>query len=212
VECFDGVESLCNKAETFLNRGDYRFGTTLLAHAIAAEPENPSIRAADLLATAYEHLGFGAENATWRNFYLTAAQELRTGKKAGMVAGGRTPLGEKLSVKQCFEILSVQLDSRQALDLSLCIDFNVVDIAEQWRLILNNGVLTRRRLGSEPYLKEARENGADLQMDLTKHQLLEIMRGNHVSVTREIGKREVLDQLVNLILVEENSARGPSQI
>lgn len=129
-----------------------------------------------------------------------------------MVAGGRTPLGEKLSVKQCFEILSVQLDSRQALETSFSIDFNVVDISEQWRLILNNGVLTRRRLESKPYLKEARENAADLEMELTKHQLLEIMRGNRVSVTKETGKREVLDQLIRLILVEEGSARGPTQI
>ncbi|KUL84996.1 hypothetical protein ZTR_07768 [Talaromyces verruculosus] len=181
VECFGGVEGLCDKAEAFLDRKDYRFATTLLAHAVAADSENPNTRAANLLATSYEQLGFGAENATWRNFYLTAAQELRTGKKAGMVAGGRTPLGEKLSIKECFEILSVQLDSTQALETSFCIDFDVFDISERWRLILNNGVLTRRRLQSEAYLKEAREHSADFEMVLTKHQLLEIMRGNHVS-------------------------------
>lgn len=105
-----------------------------------------------------------------------------------MVAGGRTPLGAKLSIKQCFEILSVQLDNTQALETSFCIDFDVFDIAEQWRLILNNGVLTRRRLQSEAYLKEAREHSADFEMILTKHQLLEIMQGNYVSVSREIEK------------------------
>ena len=121
-------------------------------------------------------------------------------------------MGEKLSIRQCFEILSVQLDSTQALETSFCIDFDVFDISERWRLILNNGVLTRRRLQSEAYLKEAREHSADFEMVLTKHQLLEIMRGNHVSVSRETGKREVLDQLISLILVREDSARGPSQI
>lgn len=97
-----------------MTRGDHRFAATLLAHAAAADPESLDSRARDLLTTAYETLGFGVENATWRNFYLTAALELRTNKKAGMVAGGRTPLGEKLSVEQCFEILCVQLNSAQA--------------------------------------------------------------------------------------------------
>ncbi len=114
MECFGGVGSLCEKADIFMTRGDHRFAATLLAHAAAADPESLDSRARDLLTTAYETLGFGAENATWRNFYLTAAQELRTNKKAGMVAGGRTPLGEKLSVEQCFEILCVQLNSEQA--------------------------------------------------------------------------------------------------
>lgn len=79
-------------------------------------------------------------------------------------------------------------------------------------MILNNGVLTRRHLQSEAYLKEAREHSADFGMVLTKHQLLEIMRGNNVSVIRETGKREVLALLISLILVKEDSATGPSQI
>lgn len=91
-----------------------------------------------------------------------------------MVAGGRTQLGEKLSVKQCLEIISVQLDGGQALETSFCIDINVIDITEKWRLSLSNGVLTRRRLESEPYLREAQENRADLELILTKLQLLEI--------------------------------------
>lgn len=100
------IDGLCDKAEDFIQKGDKRFAATLPAHAVASGLESPSTRAR-LLASAYEALGFGAENATWRNFYLTSAQELRTGKKAGMVAGGRTALGEKLTIDQWFEIMSV---------------------------------------------------------------------------------------------------------
>ncbi|KAL5042677.1 hypothetical protein BDW71DRAFT_189406 [Aspergillus fruticulosus] len=47
---------------------------------------------------------------------LDAPCELRTDKKAGTVAGGCTPLGEKLSVDQYFGILSLQLNGAQALE------------------------------------------------------------------------------------------------
>lgn len=70
------------------------------------------------LTSAYENLGFGGDNATWRNSYLTGAQELTTGKKADMVAGGRTPLGTNLSVDQWYDILSVQLDGERDLKAS----------------------------------------------------------------------------------------------
>lgn len=206
VECFGGVDGLCDKAETFIHREDYRFAATLLAHAVAADPENASQRAQDLLATAYEKLGYGAENATWRNFYLTAAQELQTGKKAGMVAGGRTPLGEKLQIEQWFEILSVQLDGTRAAQAAFSIDLDVTDAKEKWRLILSNGVLTRRPLGREP------GDTADVELVLTRLQLLELIRGNRVPVEREAGDSGVVNRFVDLIRVDQGSSRGPSQI
>ncbi|KAI9927199.1 hypothetical protein ASPWEDRAFT_122144 [Aspergillus wentii DTO 134E9] len=210
VECFGGVDKLCDKAEKFINRGDNRFAATLLGHAVAADPDSPDQRAKLLLAFTYEALGFGSENATWRNFYLTAAQELRTGRKAGMVAGGRTPLGEKLSIDQWFEIMSVQIDGERAADTLFTIDFDVADVQQRWRLILSNGVLTRRLIKSDVELEDARENPANLEIVLTKKQLLEVIRGNSVGVEQR-GDAAVLDQLLDLILVQD-SVRGPSQL
>ncbi|KAL3481379.1 beta-lactamase-like protein [Aspergillus californicus] len=212
VECFGGVDGLCEKAEVFMQRGDYRFAATLLAHAVSAVPGRTHSRAPDLLATTYEQLGYGAENATWRNFYLTTAQELRNGPKAEMVAGGRTPLGSKLSIEQWFEILSVQLDGTRAAELSFSIDFDIIDAADNWRLILSNGVLTRRRLITNLQLEFVREHRADLELSLTKSQLLELVRGNPVAAARQIGDGEILVRFIDLIKVDQNSARGPSQI
>jgi alkyl sulfatase BDS1-like metallo-beta-lactamase superfamily hydrolase len=211
VECFGGVDGLCDKAEDFIQKGDNRFAATLLAHAVASDPESPSTHAKLLLASAYEALGFGAENATWRNFYLTSAQELRTGKKAGMVAGGRTALGEKLTIDQWFEIMSVMLDGEKAAESSFMIDFDVTDVQQKWRVIMNNGVLTRRLLQTSHQLRDAQENVADVSMVLTRAQLLEVIRGNKVEVETK-GSTEVLEQLLDFILVQQGSARGPSQL
>ena len=44
---------------------------TLLNHVVFADPDNTQAR--ELLAGVYESLGYGAENGTWRNFYLQGA-------------------------------------------------------------------------------------------------------------------------------------------
>lgn len=212
VECFGGMDGLCDKAETFIEKGDNRFAATLLAHAVAAEPDLPESRPKLLLASVYENLGFGAENATWRNFYLTKAQELRVRKKSGMVAGGQKPLGEKLSVEQWFDIMSVQLDGEKAAETFFTIDFDVTDIKENWRLIVSHGVLTRRRLASSESLKAAKQNPADLDLVLTKMQLLRIIRGEKLNVEKQVGTLEVLEQLLEFIAVQQGSNRGPSQL
>ncbi|KAK1149590.1 hypothetical protein N8T08_005139 [Aspergillus melleus] len=212
VECFNGVDGLCDKAETFIEKHDYRFAATLLAHAVAADPDSTEPQAKLLLASVYEQLGFSAENATWRNFYLTGAQELRSGKKAGMVAGGRTPLGERLSIDQWFEIMAVQLDGERGADKHFTIDWEVTDAKQRWRLIVSNGVLTTRLLDSEIQVQEARENPADYEMMLTKSQLLEVIRGQEVEPERKSGREEVLGQLLDLISVQDGSSRGPSQL
>ncbi|KAH8662406.1 beta-lactamase-like protein [Xylariales sp. PMI_506] len=213
VECMGGVEALSSKAEDFIARGDYRFAATLLAHAIAAEPDNKDSPARPLLATAYEQLGYGAENATWRNFYLTGAQELRTGKKTGILVGGRTALGPNLSVDQWFEILCVQLDGERAAaaDAAFAIDFDVVDVKQKWRLIVSNGVLTRRLLAPDVRLPGS-EAGPDLAMVLTRANLLDVLRGQEPKVEKQEGRIEVLNQLLDLISIKQESARGPSQI
>ncbi|KAH8894802.1 Metallo-hydrolase/oxidoreductase [Thozetella sp. PMI_491] len=211
VECMGGIDALCAKAQEFINRGDNRFAASLLAHAVAAHPEDESNPAKPLLASAYEQLGFGAENATWRNFFLTGAQELRTGKKAGMVAGGRTALGPNLSIDQWLEILSVQLDGERAAEQSFAIDFDVTDAKEKWRLIVSNGVITRRLLRPDARLPSS-QSSSDLGLTLSRQDLLEVLRGKQVQFEKQEGKMEVLSKLLDLVSVSQGSSRGPSQI
>lgn len=213
VKCMGGVESLCERAQEFLDANDQRFAATLLAHAVASAPQDLESPARLLLAEAYERLGFGAENATWRNFYLSAAQELRTGKKVGMVAGGRTPLGPNLSVAQWFEIMSVQLDGERAALASFAIDLDVTDVAEHWRLIVKNGVLTRRLLHHDMQLPISQVS-PDLTLTLSREQLLKILRCELrvEEVAACQGKAEVFYELIDLVSVLEGSSRGPSQL
>lgn len=217
VECFGGVDPLCDKAEEFAAKGDLRFASTLLSHARAASPDHERVKAS--LATVFERLGYGAENATWRNFYLTTAQDLRTGQYAGMVAGGGVPLGPSLTVEQWFDVLAVQLDGEAAGEKKqLVIDVGISDEARRWRVVVSNGVLTHRTLGDESSTERDGYDGAvEGKADLTlvvksKMQLLEALRGNEVGWESCQGDRNALRELLALTAVAEGSKRGQSQL
>ena len=72
-----GAEAALSSAREAFDAGDYRWVAEVANHLVFAEPENAEAR--ELQADALEQLGYGAENATWRNFFLMGAQELRDG-------------------------------------------------------------------------------------------------------------------------------------
>ena len=65
-----------------------------------ADPDNIEARA--LQADALEQLGYQAESAVWRNFYLSAASELRNGH----LALGTADLGSVLAPLQMLVLLA----------------------------------------------------------------------------------------------------------
>ena len=58
-------------------RGDYRWAATLLNHLVFADPDDAEAR--ELLARAYDQLGYRRSPARGATIYLTGAYELRHG-------------------------------------------------------------------------------------------------------------------------------------
>ena len=77
VEAMGGIDRVVELARTAFDSGDFRWAATLLDHAIFTDSDHAAAR--ELYADTLEQLGYGAENATWRNFFLTGATELRDG-------------------------------------------------------------------------------------------------------------------------------------
>ncbi|SFN02305.1 alkyl/aryl-sulfatase [Variovorax sp. OV329] len=75
VEAMGGIDNVLKLGRKAFDAGDYRWTAQLVNHAVYADPENKAAR--ELQAAALEQMGFQAESATWRGFYLTAAMELR---------------------------------------------------------------------------------------------------------------------------------------
>jgi alkyl sulfatase BDS1-like metallo-beta-lactamase superfamily hydrolase len=77
VEFMGGTDAALDKARGAYELGDYRWVAEAVNHVVFADPDNEAAR--ELQAGALEQLGYQAESGPWRNFYLSAAQELRDG-------------------------------------------------------------------------------------------------------------------------------------
>ncbi|KAJ5761985.1 uncharacterized protein N7511_005367 [Penicillium nucicola] len=141
VFALGGIDKVIDKAEHFAHEGDLRFAATLLGHAVAAEPLHAA--ATEALAGVYTSLGFGAENATWRNFYLSAAQSLGTipGLQFKTLGSGMK-IGQ--SVDQWLDLLAIRLNGPRAGTECFALDLHVIDEQRWWRVNLSNGALTHR--------------------------------------------------------------------
>ena len=117
VACMGGVDAVIEKAK-ITSKGDLRFAATLLDHAVAADPSHRGAKTQ--LAEVYEKLALGAENATWRNFYLTGAQELRKTSQAKSASGdlssrkSLSSINPQSTIENWLNALSVQLDGPRA--------------------------------------------------------------------------------------------------
>jgi linear primary-alkylsulfatase len=142
VEFMGGAEQVLERARASFEAGDYRWVAEVVNHVVFAEPENEAAR--QLQADALEQLGYGAENATWRNFYLAGAQELREGV-SGTPTDTRAPdILAQLSVEQILDGMKVRLDGPAAWGKRLTIAWQVTDPDERHLLTVENGVLNHR--------------------------------------------------------------------
>ncbi|OBJ00254.1 alkyl sulfatase [Mycobacterium sp. 1482292.6] len=148
VEAMGGIDRVVDLARDAFAAGDFRWAATLLDHAVFTDAEHAGAR--DLYADTLEQLAYGAENATWRNFFLSAATELRDGTfgTAGQVTS--PTLLSQLTPEQIFDSLAIRVNGPRSWDLDIAIDIAFADTAVNYRLTLRNGVLVRRKAAPDP--------------------------------------------------------------
>ncbi|KAL4867178.1 hypothetical protein BDV12DRAFT_171872 [Aspergillus spectabilis] len=207
VDCMGGVEKVIHKAGVYTKDGDLRFAATLLSHAVAVDPRN--VEARETLAVVYEQLGFGAENATWRNFYLSGAMDLRSGSKPSTKLASDHKLRYTDSFEQWLGLLSVRLNGPQAADESFIIDIKITDEDRWWRVIVRNGALVYRTASSQ----SAFRGPAGLSFAGTKSQLHGILNGDaQLRNDMRSGDWSLLFKLLNLTGMSGASNIEPSHL
>ena len=204
VDCFGGIEATIALGMKYAADGDLRFAATLLNHAVFAEPDNHHAKSE--LAGVYERLGQGSENGTWRNFYLTGAQELRG--KAGKTELDMTnpEMAMALTVDQLIDSVAIRVDGPKAWDESLTMDWHLTDEKRTWHIRLSNGALTYfsaagggGKAGGKSAGKGAGKAAADFTMNLTKPQLLGLLAGQGLDGIDHQGDAKVLTRLMGLL-------------
>ncbi|WP_313430828.1 alkyl sulfatase dimerization domain-containing protein [Pseudomonas sp.] len=162
VKALGGAERVLTLAREAYDAGDYRWVAELTRHLVFAEPDNRAAR--ELQADALEQLGYQRENATWRNAYLTGAQELRNGVAAAASKGGSADdLVRALTPTLFFDYLGVRVDAAKAAAQDLTINWHFTDLNQDYALTLRNGVLTHRDL--------TRHGQADVEVNMSKATL-----------------------------------------
>ncbi|KFZ07482.1 hypothetical protein V501_06416 [Pseudogymnoascus sp. VKM F-4519 (FW-2642)] len=199
-ECMGGVLEVIRKAKSYANDGDFRFAATLLDHAVYADPENKNAK--DALAQVYEKLGYGCENAPWRNIYLSGALELRVGLKnpSGPSLGALS----NLSVDHLLDWISVRVDGLGAQHECFTIDLRIKDLKKQYRLNLSHGVLSYRISPED----KKQVIPAGLTLFLTQKETQGIFTGRattDISSLVQSGDVRLLHKLLQLVVPPKRS-------
>ncbi|MFG1481883.1 alkyl sulfatase dimerization domain-containing protein [Halobacteriovorax sp. HFRX-2_2] len=119
--------------------GEYRFVAEVLNKLVFAQPKN--VKAKQLLADAYEQLAYQSENATWRNFYVQGAQELRYGVGMPAPPTASPAILSQMDSELLLDYLSVRVNSEKANGADLTLELNITDRNEKYYLTLRNSVL-----------------------------------------------------------------------
>jgi alkyl sulfatase BDS1-like metallo-beta-lactamase superfamily hydrolase len=168
VAWMGGADAVIGKARESFRQGNYRWVVQVMNQVVFADPANAAARA--LEADALEQLGYQSENSTWRNAYLTGAQELRHGVHVPAGAGSASAdLVQALTVPMFFDYLAVRLDADKAAGQQLALDWDFTDLHQQYAMSLRNSALT--------YLAGAASPRADATVHLAKATLDRIATG-----------------------------------
>ncbi|MGR0318786.1 alkyl/aryl-sulfatase [Agromyces sp. ZXT2-3] len=191
VAAIGGVDRVVELAREAFDAGDFRWAATLLDHAVFAESDHAAARA--LYADTLEQLAYGAENGTWRNFFLSGATELR-GENFGTPTSTAAPeILAQLTPEQLLDAIAITVDGPRAWDLDLALDLTFADLGRNYRVTLRNGVLVYVE-------KPADESTAQATVSLAKPRMLALLGGDRESPGIEkSGDDTVLDRLMSVL-------------
>jgi alkyl sulfatase BDS1-like metallo-beta-lactamase superfamily hydrolase len=166
VEYMGGADAVLAKARKDFDAGNYRWVAQVLDQVVSAEPDNQAAK--NLLADALEQLGYQSENASWRNFYLSGAQELRNGLFKFPVPFRMSEEGlSRLPTPEIFDYLAIRFNGAKASGKRAVANIKLADSNELYSLVFEDGVL----IAGRPLEK------SDVTLAMTKKDLAALALG-----------------------------------
>src|SRR6201996_5024760 len=192
VEAMGGIDRVVDLAGKAFESGDFRWAATLLDHAIFTDSDHAAAR--ELYSDTLEQLGYGAENATWRNFFISGATELRDGNFGTATTATSMSMLNQLTPEQIFDSLAIRVDGPRSWHLDIAIDITFDDLQANYRLTLRNGVLIYRKAAADPATA-----GVTVTLD-SKFRLLLVAMGDFTSPGLDLsGDQSALQQLLSVL-------------
>jgi alkyl sulfatase BDS1-like metallo-beta-lactamase superfamily hydrolase len=197
LEFMGGADAVLEKARAAYDQGEYRWVAEVVNHVVFAEPDNTAAR--ELQADTLEQLGYQSEAGTWRNLYLTGAQELRGGTPDVKLPSSASEDSIKaMSLDLFFNYMGVRLNGAKAGGNDVTLNWVFTDTGEKVLLRLSNGTLS--------HVIGRIDDGAEATITLTRGALNRFILGQttldeeassgEISVSPDIAP---LDTLLGLL-------------
>lgn len=168
VEMMGGSAAILARGRSLVESGDYLLATEIVNKLVYAEPDN--VEAKQLLADAFEQLGYQNESPSVRNSFLAAAFELRSGIPQGAAPKSSGPdMIRALSTSQFLDVLGIRLNSAAAAGSAFTVNLITPDTGETFVVELSNATLTN--------LAGYRADDADLTLTIDRANLERAMMG-----------------------------------
>lgn len=168
VEMMGGAEKIMDRGRELFDQGKYLHATEILNRLVQGEPDNQAAK--DLLADAFEQIGYQKENPGLRNSFLAAAYELRNGIPASAIPSSSSPdVVRVMTTGQFLDFLAIRMDGRQTSGMQFAINLVTPDNGEQYAIELSNETLTNIEGFQMP--------NPDLTLTVNRSDLEQVMMG-----------------------------------
>lgn len=194
VSYLGDVNAVLKKAKEDYDNGEYQWVAQITNTLVYANPDNKEARY--LCADALEQLGYQAESGPWRNAYLCAAQELRSGTNndpANRSSGSADAIAH-MTPEMIFEYLGILVDTTKVPDLTFTA--NIILPEGKYVLCVKNGIVL--------YQKNAQADNADVAWTTNRLGLLSVIQKNSENINalvKQEGDTSYLTQLTDAITV-----------
>ena len=139
VEAMGGQQAVKARAADAVKAGELRWAATLLNHAVFNDASDREAR--EQLAAVYTQLGYEAEAGTWRNIYLTGAQELTEGVANLAPAAANADVLSATTTPMLLDVAAVRVNPAKAEGLNFMVNIRLTDRDEKHLVTVANGVL-----------------------------------------------------------------------
>jgi alkyl sulfatase BDS1-like metallo-beta-lactamase superfamily hydrolase len=168
VEMMGGAERIIARARVLHEEGRYQHASEILNRLVFAEPANRAAR--ELLADAWEQIGYQQENPGLRNSFLNGAYELRSGLSMAEATSSTSPdVVRAMSTELFLNFLAIRMDPRRAEGLRFTMNLVTPDNGERFIVELANATLTN--------IEGFQAANADLTLTVNRADLEQVLAG-----------------------------------
>lgn len=168
VEMMGGAKNILTRGKELVRKGQYRHAAEILNKLVYAQPGNGAAK--DLLADAFEQLGYQSESPSLRNSYLTAAKELRDGVREVALLSAKPPDAVRgTPISLLLDALAIQVDSHRAEGMKFKLNLVYPDVNEKFIVEMSNATLT--------HIEGRQAKDADLTVTMARTDLEDIILG-----------------------------------